>query len=284
MMLRMMLTVGALLPATMAHAEEPGVAAFAAAEWKAVFQGVDHAAVTLTVPRPLRAQVMKVKMGTPGLTVVATPDNGEAPGETTGERTSTFLKRLGCQAAVNAGPFDKVTSTEGGPLDVSGLHVSEGKPVSRYNGYPVLLFDAEGRAQIRRNPDLAGIREAVSGFQVVLWEGQITATDVKLHPRTGAGVSADGKTLWLLVVDGRQLGVSEGCTTVEMAYWLQAMGASSAVNLDGGGTTTMVVADPAGKPLVLNRPIHAGIPGQERPAGSHLGIRAKLLAAPAVDK
>ena len=97
-------------------------------------------------------------------------------------------------------------------------------------------------------------------------------------------MSADGKTLWLLVLDGRQVGWSEGCTTVEMAHWFKAMGAESAVNLDGGGTTTMVMADPAGKPVVLNHPIHAGIPGQERPAGSHLGIRARLLATPAAGK
>ena len=262
------------------RAQDPGVGAFAAAEWKAVFRGVDHAAISMTVPRPVKVQLLRVKLGTPGLSVVATPDNGEAPGETTGERTTSFLKRLGCQAAVNAGPFDKVTSLEGGPLEVSGLHVSGGKVVSKDNGYPVLLIDAGGRARIEKNPDPTGIKEAVSGFQVVLRDGKTVATDVKLHPRTGAGVSADGKTLWLLVVDGRQVGTSEGCTTVEMAGWLRAMGAEAGVNLDGGGTTTMVLADAEGKPVIINRPIHAGIPGMERPAGSHLGIRAQPLVDP----
>ena len=273
-----------LWPVGWGCAGEPGVGAFAGATWKEVFQGVDHAAVKLTDPRPLKAQVLRVKLGTPGVSVVATPDNGEAPGETTGERTTTFLKRMGCQAAVNAGPFDKVTSAEGGALEVSGLQVSGGKVVSKDNGYPVLLIDAGGRARIRKKPALTGIREAVSGFQVVLWEGRTVATDVKLHPRTGAGVSGDGKTLWLLVVDGRQVGTSEGCTTVEMAGWLRAMGAEAGLNLDGGGTTTMVLADPEGKPDILNRPIHAGIPGWERPAGSHLGIRAKALPVPATGK
>ena len=273
-----------LWPVGWGCAGEPGGGAFAGATWKEVFQGVDHAAVKLTDPRPLKAQVLRVKLETPGVSMVATPDNGEAPGETTGERTTTFLKRMGCQAAVNAGPFDKVTSAEGGALEVSGLQVSGGKVVSKDNGYPVLLIDAGGRARIRKKPALTGIREAVSGFQVVLWEGRTVATDVKLHPRTGAGVSGDGKTLWLLVVDGRQVGTSEGCTTVEMAGWLRAMGAEAGLNLDGGGTTTMVLADPEGKPDILNRPIHAGIPGWERPAGSHLGIRAKALPVPATGK
>jgi hypothetical protein len=66
---------------------------------------------------------------------------------------------------------------------------------------------------------------------------------------------------------------------VEMAAWFQQMGAVSALNLDGGGTSTMAVAGQGGAPVILNRPIHAGIPGMERPAGSHLGIRALPLNA-----
>lgn len=277
-----MLGCGAsLLLGAMAWAEEPGVEAFGKVQWRPVFQGVDHAPVILTEPRPVRAQVLRVRLETPGLSMVATPDNGEAPGETTGQRTSSFLKSQGCQAAINAAPFDLVSSQEGNPLNISGLQISGGKVVSPDNGYPALLFLKDGRARIQRQP-IPGpdILEAVSGFQVVLWQGKSVATDVKLHPRTGAGVSADGRTLWLLVVDGRQVGTSEGCTTVEMAGWLRAMGADSGINLDGGGTTTMVVAGQDGKPEVLNRPVHAGIPGMERPSGSHLGVRARPLPVP----
>lgn len=271
---------GVLIPvwSGQALAEDPGAGTFAGVRWQPRFHGVEHAAVELKQPRPLQAQVLRVKLGTPGVSVVVTPDNGEAPGETTGRKTSSFLSAMHCQAAVNAGPFDKVTSSEGGPLELSGLHIAGGKLVSKDSGLPALLFLEDGRARIAIKPELKPeIREAVSGFQVILSEGQTVATDLKLHPRTGAGVSADGKTLWLLVVDGRQAGSSEGCTTVEMAGWLRAMGAQSAINLDGGGTTTMVMAGADGKPVILNRPVHAGIPGMERPAGSHLGIKAPAL-------
>ena len=271
-------TAGLLLAGQGCAGEAPGVPAFREAGWRAVFQGVEQAAVVLQEPRPVRAQLLRVKLGTPGLSVVVTPGNGDAPGETTGQKTTGFLKALGCQAAVNAGPFDKVSSFEGQPLDLSGLQVSGGKTVSEDNGYPALLFLADGRARIQKGPfPLKEIREAVSGFQVVLLKGKTVATDRKLHPRTGAGVSADGRTLWLLVVDGRQTGSSEGCTTVEMADWLHAMGAEAGLNLDGGGTTTMVLEGSGGKPQVLNRPVHGGIPGLERPSGSHLGIRALAL-------
>ncbi|MDB6069676.1 MAG: hypothetical protein JWL81_847 [Verrucomicrobiales bacterium] len=265
------------LPAQQCRA---GEGAFSKLDWKPVFEGVSQASLTLAAPRPLRAQVLKVSLATPGLSVVATPDNGDAPGETTGQKTTNFLKAMKCQAAVNAGPFDKVSSQEGLGLDVSGLQVSGGKTVSPDNGYPALIFLADGTARIQKKPFPGkGIQEAVCGFHIILSGGKTVATDLALHPRTAAGLSADGRTMWLLVVDGRQAGYSEGCTTVEMAEWFRDMGAVSGINLDGGGTTTMVLQDAAGNPRIVNRPIHAGIPGLERPAGSHLGIRAAALGA-----
>lgn len=261
-------------------AEAPAGKAFAGAEWRPVFEGVDHAEVALREPRPLRAQLLRVNLSVPGVALLATPGNGDLPGETSSQRTTTFLKSMNCQAAVNAGPFDVVSSTEGKPINVSGLQVAGGTLVSPDNGYPALIITAGGKARIQRSPfPDKDIREAVSGFQVILWNRKMTATDLKLHPRTGAGVSADGRTVWLLVVDGRQAGTSEGCSTVEMAAWFQQLGAASALNLDGGGTSTMVLAGEGGTPRILNRPIHAGIPGWERPAGSHLGIRALPLKA-----
>jgi hypothetical protein len=59
------------------------------------------------------------------------------------------------------------------------------------------------------------------------------------QPRTIAGVGRSGQ-LMLVTVDGRQPGVSDGATLVEEAALMRALGAVSAVNLDGGGSTTMV--------------------------------------------
>jgi exopolysaccharide biosynthesis protein len=61
-------------------------------------------------------------------------------------------------------------------------------------------------------------------------------------PRTVAGVRADG-TLLLVVFDGRRPGVSEGVTLPEAAGVLLSLGAVDAMNLDGGGSSTMVVRD-----------------------------------------
>jgi exopolysaccharide biosynthesis protein len=65
------------------------------------------------------------------------------------------------------------------------------------------------------------------------------------HPRTAIAVLKDGRVL-LATVDGRQPGVSAGMSLPEFAQLLLEFDASEAINLDGGGSTTMVVN---GKPV-----------------------------------
>jgi hypothetical protein len=74
------------------------------------------------------------------------------------------------------------------------------------------------------------------------------------HPRTLAGVKRDG-TLLLVTVDGRRAGWSAGVTLPEAARVMRSLGARNALNLDGGGSSGMVVrgelvsrpSDPSGE-------------------------------------
>lgn len=76
-------------------------------------------------------------------------------------------------------------------------------------------------------------------------------------PRTSAGVSADGKTAYLAVVDGR--GSSAGMTLEYLAEWQHKIGADDAVNLDGGGSSTLVARKSGeDKVSVRNKPSDAG--------------------------
>lgn len=68
------------------------------------------------------------------------------------------------------------------------------------------------------------------------------------HPRTLIGIDADGD-VWLVTVDGRRPGVSVGMSFAELQRLAAALGLVSALNLDGGGSTTMVVGGE-----VMNRP------------------------------
>jgi hypothetical protein len=98
--------------------------------------------------------------------------------------------------------------------------------------------------------------------------------DNTLNPRTAIGI-APGNKLILLTVDGRQPGVSEGLTTPELADLLHAdYGVTDAINLDGGGSTTLAMADPS--PRLVNVPVGvSNVPGSERPVGSSLAVFAR---------
>ena len=72
------------------------------------------------------------------------------------------------------------------------------------------------------------------------------------HPRTAAGFSKDGQHLYLVTVDGRQK-TSVGMSLPELADFLVGIGAYRAVNLDGGGSTTMVVRN-----KIVNSPSDKG--------------------------
>ena len=88
------------------------------------------------------------------------------------------------------------------------------------------------------------------------------------QPRTLAGVRADG-TLLLVTVDGRRPGWSVGMTLPEAARLMRSLGARDALNLDGGGSTTMIV-----RGEVVNRPSDRG--GERR--GERRAIRAPVRA------
>jgi len=96
-----------------------------------------------------------------------------------------------------------------------------------------------------------------------------------IEPRTAVGRNQNGRYLILVVVDGRQAGYSEGITFPELADFLVSLDVYEGMNLDGGGSSTMVIDGKSGKPLVLNSPIEGFIPGNEAEVANHLGISVK---------
>lgn len=95
---------------------------------------------------------------------------------------------------------------------------------------------------------------AISGEKILLRDGRrLVENDRELHPRTAIGIDRDQGRILLLVIDGRQR-FSRGYTLVELARMLRSLGAEDALNLDGGGSSTMVGAGQSGEVKVLNSP------------------------------
>ncbi|WP_155830276.1 phosphodiester glycosidase family protein [Glycomyces tenuis] len=113
-------------------------------------------------------------------------------------------------------------------------------------------------------PDLA-----VSGRQVLIEDGEtVPHEDQSRHPRTAVGFSEDGRTMYLVTFDGRQA-ASGGYTLDEVAAELRAMGAHSALNLDGGGSSTMLARSSGTDELIT---VNSPSDGNEREVGNGLAL------------
>lgn len=122
--------------------------------------------------------------------------------------------------------------------------------------------------------DNLGVTQIIGGGPRLLRDGELQITgeeerfkdDILIGraPRTAIGITADNKLL-LVTVNGRQPHISVGMTLSELGNLLIELGALQAMNLDGGGSTTMVIRN-----LVLNLPSD----GKERPVGNAIVVVA----------
>lgn len=215
--------------------------------------------------------------------------------ETAGYQVKDYLALNKLQLAVNGGFFDPGTYylPAGTPMDPDGLLISRGTNVSAqgFNNSAAIFFATNNQARIiptNYPPNsTAGVLNALSGDYAVVINGvnvgrQYTGAGGQVHqvnPRTAYGLSQDGWTLYILAIDGRQPGYSVGALDWETGGWMLLLGAHNAINMDGGGSTTLVMADSIGNPVELNHPSAVADSGKERTVGSHLGFYAKPAPA-----
>jgi len=94
-------------------------------------------------------------------------------------------------------------------------------------------------------PEIDKIREATGGGTLLVKDGKVATFTHNVSgyaQRTAVGIDKDGTTLMLVTVDGRMT-ECEGMTQTELAKLLIELGCDTALNLDGGGSTTMVTRD-----------------------------------------
>jgi exopolysaccharide biosynthesis protein len=253
-----------------------------------ILSNADSASVNTSV-----AFIERIDLTAPGIGFTTTPPSG--PLETTSQSTSQFLQSTGAQVAINANFFSDVAATPS-PEDLIGLAVSNGTVVAPQtfgsdDAAASLIITKTNTATISSagsTPiDLSHVFNAVSGNQIVTDGLDTSATTPTgaphdpfgLDPRTGIGLSEDGRFLYLIAIDGRQPGYSVGVTTSDEAALMIDLGVFDGLNLDGGGSTALVQSGARGSPDLIDSP--SGSFGVvERLDGNNLGVFASALPTP----
>ncbi|MBD2058643.1 phosphodiester glycosidase family protein [Oculatella sp. FACHB-28] len=256
---------------------------------RTLFQGIVYRRIAKSLPRPVVIHVTTIDLTAPGIRVFVTPgmptsDNRETQAQTTSE----FVDEFDLQLAVNASffyPFEENTPWNyyphsGDRTNVLGQGISNGLLYSPADpDWPVLCFADNNQARIAAQECPSGTVQAIAGSDVLIEQGDRRDTELDSYnnripyPRVAAAINRAGNQLFLIVVDGKQPLYSEGVTTTELTEILLELGAYSALNLDGGGSTTLVAATSSGT-TVLNAPIHTKVPMRQRPVANNLGIYA----------
>ncbi len=247
--------------------------------WEPIYSGVDYARANFSLPRPMKCHAIRVDLKNPGVSFLAKPSNGSRDLDTDSQFPSRFLRQHHLQIAVSSSAFYPFVKWPGQPVDIMGLSVSEGDRYSEaVSNLDSLVITAKNEARVV--PAGGNTRDAWNGMGgnlIILRDGIDRAEFLPPEASSAAGISADGRYLYWLMVDGRQHGWSEGASPSDSARLLKELGASDAINFDGGSVVTLVRQGRWFGATVLNRPCHPLLTGFERPIGGLLGIRASPL-------
>ncbi len=153
----------------------------------------------------------------------------------------------------------KITKASANPIEIpqNGYVISGPKSVLQ-----PLLDKKDAELIINTNPEWKNVKHIISGGPYLVRNSEVFVdmTAQKLgaiggrNPRSAIGYTADNNLI-LVAVDGRE-GSSIGMTLMELASFMQSIGCTNAMNLDGGGSTVMYVNG-----QVVNKPqMKGGIP------------------------
>ena len=184
---------------------------------------------------------------------------------------ANYVEHYNAVVGVNADFYNMTTGAPSGALVMDGVEYHGG---TSKNFFAILK---DGTAMIGGPSDYAAyqdqIQEAVGGSVYLVKDGKPVVTSAadyynSRHSRTCVGITAEGKVV-MMVLDGRQEPFSAGGSAEELAQIMLDAGCVTAINLDGGGSTTFVAKQEGSNTLtVVNRPSD----GYERSVSSSLMV------------
>ncbi|WP_066319944.1 phosphodiester glycosidase family protein [Bacillus sp. FJAT-29814] len=207
--------------------------------------------------KKLESFVVEVDVHNPNISIEAgTPNDGPTFGlqPVRQQASAADSENHRVVAAVNADFYNMATGEPNGIVYKDGYAVKPNAP-SSWNFFGI---KKSGEAVIGNNADYAAVKdqlqEALGGNAILVKNGQIyqtPQTGADMEPRTAVGIKADGD-VFFAVIDGRQELYSIGISMPDLAQLMIDLGAVSALNLDGGGSSTFLTRELGGDALQLD--------------------------------
>lgn len=250
--------------------------------------GISLTRITQAEPTPFVAHVAKIDLARFKVTF-SPPDLSDERRQYKAMTTSRALETYGGALAVNASFFRPFRDRHlfdfyphsGDRVDAIGKTIFNGVEVGVHGrDWPVLAASESGLrigsiADVTASTESDSPQMMVSGKSLLVKGGiRVAVSDGASYPRTAAGIDEQGRYLWLIVVDGKQPRYSQGIGLEDLADIMVQLGVYDAIELDGGGSATMAVANDTGVE-VINRPSHTNLPDRERPVANHLLVQPR---------
>ncbi|GAA4211268.1 phosphodiester glycosidase family protein [Actinocatenispora rupis] len=175
------------------------------------------------------------------------------------------------EVTVHDGKVSAAAGAPGSGAIAKGDYVLVGREAGADALRGLTVGDPVSVAYAPRTSDGSSVRTAIGANQLLVVNGAVQSpADDALAARSAVGFSRDGSRMYLLTVDGKQTD-SVGITVPEMARMMAEMGAYNAVNIDGGGSSTLLARRPGTSTLALE---NSPSDGSERPVANGLAVTA----------
>ncbi len=247
-----------------------------------IHPGINYFRGSTTLPYRTVYHLLEIDLMTPGLELVS--NDPVSPREYAAQTVQAFAEENETIVAVNGNffyPFYSSTPFSYYPrvgelVEINGTAFNAGKMWKGPGGnkWPSLCISDDNVAEIKTN----GICPAetyigLAGNIQTLKDGEpVDFPNEDKLPRTVVGINETGDRMWVLTVDGRQWPYSAGSTHYFNQRLLKSVGAYNVLNLDGGGSSTLVIQQD-GEQELFNAPYHTRIVMRQRPVANFLGFR-----------
>lgn len=198
---------------------------------------------------PVRVYSVVIKKGAASIETTMPQDSTTTIGKVSNMKnqlSAAVANGKNAIVAINADFFDM-----GGTNVMRGLCVKDGVFINLGEaGRPWVGFTKDGDTVMGLPADYETYKDslvqAVGGSHIIIKNDNPHDLSIgsdfadTIHPRTALGVTPEGDVV-LMIVDGRQSELSNGATLADLAFLLGRFGCSNAINLDGGGSSTLIV-------------------------------------------